>query len=315
MTRILVVAECTDGAIADVTREVITAGAAVGDSITLGLAAPNVEAVAAGATIDGVDDVVAVELEDSGFDHECQHAAVHAMMQHVDPQVVLMGNTIRSTSFAAALAEEMNLGFASDVVRLTRADTGELVAARPVYGGKVFAELVFPSDAPTLLLIRANVWPEAGTGTAPARLRPIELNKAAANRIRHLDYVSPETGVDLTRAGIIFSIGRGIGDRANVDAFAAIADKLGALLGASRPLVDAGWLSPPHQVGQTGVSVKPQLYVAFGISGALQHLAGMQSSKKVVAINTDKDAPIFSVADIGAVSDVNEVAAELQALL
>jgi electron transfer flavoprotein alpha subunit len=121
--------------------------------------------------------------------------------------------------------------------------------------------------------------------------------------------------VDLKRADVVLAVGRGVGAQENIGVFAELAEQLGAVLGASRPLVDAGWLPPAHQVGQTGVTVKPKVYVAFGISGAIQHLAGMQASKTIVAVNTDEAAPIFNVATVGAVADINEVAEQMKLLL
>ncbi len=122
-------------------------------------------------------------------------------------------------------------------------------------------------------------------------------------------------GVDLTLADVIFNLGCGVGEQGNIEPFAAVAKRMDVALGASRPLVDAGWLPASHQVGQTGVIVKPRLYVAFGISGAIQHLVGMQASNTVVAINSDPDAAIFDFSDIGAVADINEVAKQMKVLL
>lgn len=316
MSKVLVVAETVDGQLHDVTRELVTAASVIGDSITLGIPAGNADALAAEAAIEGVDEVATVQLADGAFNHELQHRAVRALIQQTEPQFILMGYTIRSASFAAALAEELNLGFASDVVHLDRSgETGGVTATRPVYGGRVVAELEFPSAAPVLLLARPNVWAAANSAAAPAPVREVALDLSGDTRVRHVDYLPPEGGVDLNRAAVIFSVGRGVGGKENIEAFAEAAEKCGAVLGASRPLVDAGWLPAAHQVGQTGVSVKPELYVAFGISGALQHLSGIQGSKKVVAVNTDQNAPIFNVADVGAIADVNEVVEQLKLLL
>ncbi|GAA1809433.1 electron transfer flavoprotein subunit alpha/FixB family protein [Planosporangium flavigriseum] len=314
MSGVLVVTEVVDGRLDESVRELVTAAVAVGGPVTLGVAAADVDAVLADTAIAGVDEVVTVRLAAGGFDHELQRHAVRAMIEQVTPDVVVLGYTIRAAAYAAALAEELGLGFASDVVGLSR-DAGELVAIKPVYGGKVYAELGFASDAAVLVTLRPGVWEQAEVAGAPAAVREVALGGSAVSRVRHVEYLAPAGGVDLKRADVIFSVGRGVGAKENIEKFAEIANKLGAGLGASRPLVDSGWLPAAHQVGQTGVSVKPKLYVAFGISGALQHLAGMSGSKKIIAINTDKDAPIFNVADVGAVADILEVADELKALI
>ncbi|HEY0485899.1 MAG TPA: electron transfer flavoprotein subunit alpha/FixB family protein, partial [Mycobacteriales bacterium] len=262
--------------------------------------------------IAGVDAVVAVRVP-AGFDPDTARAAVAALIEQVGPDVVLLVHSIRSASFAAGLAAEAGLGFVADVVQLRREDDA-VVAVKPVYGGKVMAELDFPGRDRVLVLVRSNVWEAAGDAAAAPAVTELDL-PAAERRVRHVEYRVPESGVDLKRADVVLAVGRGVGAQENIGVFAELAEQLGAVLGASRPLVDAGWLPPAHQVGQTGVTVKPKVYVAFGISGAIQHLAGMQSSKTIIAVNTDEAAPIFNVADVGAVADINEVAEQMMLLL
>ncbi len=313
MSGTLVVAEWIDGQLAATAPNLISAAARLGGPVTLGVVTAEVDQVAGQAGFAGVGEILAVRADTADFDAEHFAAAVGAMIQALKPSLVLMAYSIRSASFAAALAEALDLGFASDVVTLERVG-GELLATRPVYGGKVHAEVAFSSEVPALALLRADLWPAASPAPASA-VRELELPARAPSRVRHRDYRRPEAGVDLRRADVIFAVGRGVGEQANIEPFAAIAKRLDVALGASRPLIDAGWLPAPHQVGQTGVIVKPRLYVAFGISGALQHLVGMQGSSTVVAVNSDPEAAIFDFADVGAVADINEVAKELQALL
>lgn len=314
MSGILVVAECSNGDIGDQTAQLVAAAAALGSPTTLGIAAKDVDRASAKGAITRVDEIVTVRLQSDDFDHEVQSAAVRTMIETVRPQVVLMGYTIRAASFGAGIAEALGSGFASDVISISRGDLGELLVVRSLFGGKVNLELEFSADEPLLALLRPGVWKPAAPGGAPP-VQELMFDPPASRRVRHRQYRRPEEGVDLKRADVIFTVGRGVGDQQKIQPFAEIAERLGAALGASKPVVDAGWLPAPHQVGQTGVTVKPRLYVAFGVSGALQHLAGMQSSNKIVAINTDPDAAIFGVAHEGAVADIHEVAEHLKVLL
>lgn len=310
MKGVLIVAECLNGRVADSARSLVNAAKAFGERVTLGLLCDASPEMLSQACIVGVDDLLVMPVASSDFDAEFSAAAVKAMMADTSPRLVLMPYTIRSASFAPAVAESLNLGFVSDAVALRGGEGGGIVAARPVYGGKIQVELELSSEAPALVLVRGDAWPAAEIGP-PVAAREIAAPPPAAPRVRHVGYQRPPAGVDLTRADVIFAVGRGVGEAQNVAQFAVIAEKLGVGLGASRPLVDSGWLPAPHQVGQTGVTVKPKLYVAFGISGAAQHLSGMQASGAIVAVNTDRDAAIFDFADVGAVADINEVAKEM----
>src|SRR5256886_5183141 len=155
--------------------------------------------------------------------------------------------------------------------------------------------------------------PAPSGGNAPATEFAVEL---PSSRARHLDFEEAAVGdVDITTADFLLSIGRGIGDKEAIPQFEQLADKLGAVLSVSRPLVDAGWMPNARQVGQSGKTVKPKVYLAFGISGAVQHLAGMKTSETIIAVNTDPEAAIFDVAHYGAVADLFDVAEELAKLV
>lgn len=310
----LVVAFPTGETIDEAALEAVTAAAALGGRVTLGIVAANPEAIASSRGIEGVDDLVGVAIpkEAAGGDHDRQ--AVRAMIDELKPQVIMMSFAARTAAFAAALAYELGLGFACNAVRVGRDEAGELTATRLLYGGKVHVELEFDEAAPVLLLLRPSVWSPAG----PYTPRPCRLIASVApdSRTRHVGYVPvPDSGYDLTRQEVILAVGRGVGSKDGIAVFSEIAGKLGAALGASRPIVDAGWLPRDHQIGQSGVSVAPRVYLAFGISGALQHLAGIRGAKTVIAINSDSDAPIFGAADYGAVADIFEVATELKKML
>jgi electron transfer flavoprotein alpha subunit len=227
---------------------------------------------------------------------------------------VLLGHTIDSLGFAPAVAARMGLGFATDVTTISW--DGGPRARRGAYGEKLQAELEFPGKACTLLTVRPGIFAAAaaGAGSAPTRAVDVELEGTA--RTEHLEFVEVTAGdVDITKAEFLLSIGRGVEDKDNLPRFEKLAERLGATLSVSRPLVDAGWMPNARQVGQSGKTVKSRVYLAFGISGAVQHLAGMRNADTIIAINTDPEAPIFGVAHYGAVADLFEVADELEQAL
>jgi electron transfer flavoprotein alpha subunit len=313
MSRCLVLAEVIDGALAAVTAEAVGAAVALGDEVVLAVAAADPDALVAAASFTGVTEIVTVAVGGSDRDHDLAKQIAAAVIADVAPDVVVAPFTIRSTSFGPALAHSLDLALVADAVALQRDEDGALTAIRSIYAGRVHAEVTFPTERPVLALVRPSVWVPADVGS-PVASRSLAVD-VEPSKVRALDLVRPSGDVDLTRADVIFSIGRGVGSQENIAAFADVAERLGVALAASRPVVDAGWLPAVHQVGQTGVTVKPRLYVAFGISGALHHLAGMQNSKTILAVNTDGDAPIFGYADLGAVADVHEVVEQLQSLI
>src|SRR5229473_2177767 len=194
--------------------------------------------------------------------------------------------------------------------------TRELVTAAqdfpcPVRVAVIAADPGPLADEADLRGVDETVWAPAEPGGGAARS---ELSvEAKPSRARHLSFVEvPQTDVDITSADFLLSIGRGIGDKENIDRFVRLAAKMGATISVSRPIVDAGWMPSARQVGQSGKTVKPKVYLAFGISGAVQHLAGMKGSGTIIAINTDPEAAIFGVAHYGAVVDLFTVADELE---
>ena len=204
------------------------------------------------------------------------------------------------------VAAKLDAGLAPDCVAL-RAENGEVICTRPVYAGKAFIEVKVLSEI-KLYTLRPNVFTASASNGSAATAEPLSLD------LSDRDFSAKVTGVkiaegrpDVTEASIIVSGGRGMKGPENFHLIEKLADVLGGAVGASRAVVDAGWRPHDEQVGQTGKTVSPTLYIACGISGAVQHLAGMSSSKYIVAINKDKDAPIFQVADYGIVGDVFEI--------
>ena len=312
MTTTLVLGELIDNVLTDVSREAVTAAAALGGDIVLGLVSPDQSTVVDQLGLVGVTEVVCIAASGSDRDHEQALQAARALVADVQPDTILAGFTIRAAAFAGALAQELDLALAADVVALASTDAG-ITATRSIYDGRVRADIAFPTGRPVFVLIRASVWEAAASGpAAPSRSLAVEF---AASHVRAVQLVRPTGDVDLTRSDVILAVGRGVGSQESIPLFSEVAAMLGAGLAASRPLVDAGWLPAAHQVGQTGVTVRPRVYVALGISGALHHLAGIQGAQTIIAVNTNKDAPIFGVADIGAAADIHEVAEQLKILI
>ena len=311
MSGVLVIAESRRGELREVSLELIGAARELKDEAggRLAVAAVGPGAAEHAGTLgaEGVDEVLTVEAPTEHFEAHVHAAALETLIEQEQPALVVLGHTIDSLGFGPAVAARRGLGFASDVTGL--AWDGGPVATRGGYGGKVQVELDFPGKDCVLLMLRAGAFPAAqGSGGAPARAVEVQ----AEPRTEHLGFRDVETGdVDITTADFLLSIGRGIEDKDALPQFEELAEKMGATLSVSRPLVDAGWVPNARQVGQSGKTVKPKVYLALGISGAVQHLAGMQTADTIIAVNTDPEAPIFSVAHYGAVADLFDVADEL----
>ena len=309
---VLVVAEHLGGQIRDVTRELITAGRELGP-VTVAVIGQDPISLVDAVNIDGVSEVVTVTIGSAEFENDAYQAAVEALVADRKPRVTLLGFTVNSMGYGPAVAVKLGLGFASDVHGIAL-EGDAVVATRSFYGSKVSAELEFPGTEGAMLLLRPTVWTPA-EGVGNASVTSLEV-AGGPSRARHLEIVEATTSsdVDITQADFLLSIGRGIGDKENVEMFRELAEKMGATLSVSRPLVDAGWMPSSRQVGQSGKTVKPTVYLAFGISGAVQHLAGMKASGTIIAVNTDPEAAIFNVAQYGATADLFDVAEELEKL-
>lgn len=304
---VLVVAEHLRGQVRDVTFELIAAGRELGGPLAVAVIGADPGALNVNRT--GVDEVVHVQVEQAEFENDVYQHALEALIAERRPRVILLGFTVNSLGYGPAVATKLGLGFASDVFAV-RPDGGSLIATRAFYGSKVHAELEFPAEKPVMLLLRPTVWPPAEGGGSP-RISLLRVT-TPPSRARHKEFSEqPRADVDIGEADFLLAIGRGIGDKENIPTFERLAEKMGATLAVSRPLVDAGWMPNSRQVGQSGKTVKPKVYLAMGISGAVQHLAGMNASGTIIAVNTDPEAAIFSTAHYGAVADLFEVAEEL----
>lgn len=311
MSGVLVVAEEVGGELRDVTFELVAAGRSLGSPLVVAVVTVDPDHVADRLALAGVDELVLVPVGMQPTS-DTQRRAVAALVAELRPSWVVGGFTVDGMGWGPAVAAELGLGFASDVIACGLED-GAPVARREFYAGKVQADLEFPDVETVVLLLRPTIWEPTSEPGVPKR-RAFEL-PPGADRVRHRAYVLPTVGdVDIAAAEFVLAIGRGIGERENIASFEALAARLGAVLGSSRPLVDAGWMPASRQVGQSGNTVKPKLYLAFGISGAVQHIAGMKGSGTIVAVNSDPDAAIFGVADYGVVADLFDVVDELEAL-
>jgi electron transfer flavoprotein alpha subunit len=309
---VLIVAEHLRGELRPVTFELVAAARELEGPVAAAVIAQDPSALAGAIDGEGVDEILAVQVEQPEFENDVYQQAVEHLIQERKPDVVLLGFTVNSMGFAPALAAKLGTGFASDVFAIDQAQGG-LVVQRAFYGSKVNAEIEFPEHECVILLLRPTAWaPAEGAGAAAQEQASVSIS---GSRARHQDFVEVATGdVDITSADFLLSIGRGVGDKENVSQFEELADRMGATLSVSRPLVDQGWMPNSRQVGQSGKTVKPKVYLALGISGAVQHLAGMKTSGTIIAVNTDPEAAIFNVAHFGAVADLFEVAEELEKL-
>jgi electron transfer flavoprotein alpha subunit len=309
---VLVVAEHLRGELRPVTLELVSAANELEGPVTVAVIAADPAGLADSARVEGVDEIVAVPVDRDEFENDVYQQAVEHVLSEGSFDIVLVGFTVDSMGYAPALAAKLGLGFASDVFAV-RNDDGAVVAERAFYGAKVHAEVEFPGKDSVLLMIRPTVWPPA-TGEGSAEIRELAAS-IEGSRARHKDYVEVQAGdVDITAADFLLSIGRGIGEKENLEQFEELAGKMGATLSVSRPIVDAGWMPNARQVGQSGKTVQPKVYLALGISGAVQHLAGMKTSGTIIAVNSDPEAAIFNLAHYGAVADLFEVAEELEKL-
>jgi len=308
----LVVAEHVRGELRPVTLELVSAARSLGSPVEVAVIARDPAAFTDAANAEGVDEILAVQVDAEEFENDVYQQAVEQLVAERNPDVVLLGFTVSSMGYGPALAAKLGTGFASDVLAL-REEDGGLVAERSYYGAKVNAEVDFPGRDRVVLLLRPTAWPPA-EGSGSATVTEVSVT-SAASRARHTGWVEAQAGdVDITTADFLFSVGRGIGDKENLEQLQELAGAMGATLSSSRPLVDAGWMQSARQVGQSGKTVKPKVYLALGISGAVQHLAGMKTSGTIIAVNTDPEAAIFNVAHYGAVADLFEVAEELEKL-
>lgn len=303
---ILVIAEHDHKSIKPVTLNVVAAAKQIGDDIHVLVAGADCAGAAEAATkIDGVAKVLKCDAPELS----------HRLAENMAPVIVKLADAYShilapATTFgknvmprAAAVLDTQQI---SDIINVIDADTFE----RPIYAGNALAT-VKSSDAKKIITVRGTAFDPVAAEGGSASLEDVSSEGDSGLSSFVKQELSESERPELTAASIVISGGRGVGSGENFDLIEKLADKLGAAVGASRAAVDAGYVPNDYQVGQTGKVVAPQLYIAIGISGAIQHLAGMKESKVIVAINKDEEAPIFGIADYGLVGDLFEIVPEL----
>jgi len=313
MAGIWVFVDQRDGKYKKVVLEMLGEGKKMSEHLGEELAAvvlgKDVEALAAPLGEYGADRVIILEDEKlAGYTTDAYATALTSLIKEYQPTVVFFANAAIGLDLAPLVSQKLDTGMVADVIEIVYGD--QIVFKRPIYAGKAFAHVVFNEKARPMI---ATIRPKMFTALDPQAGKAAHVMKAVTPDFGNLrqvvkDVVRKASGrVELTEADIVVSGGRGLKNAENFKVLEELADLLGAAVGGSRAAIDEGWLEPQFQVGQTGKVVAPSLYIAAGISGAIQHMAGMGSSKYIIAINKDPEAPIFNVADYGIVADLFDV--------
>jgi electron transfer flavoprotein alpha subunit len=303
---ILVIAEHDNTSIKDATLNTVAAAKELGDVTVLVAGNGCAAAGEAAAKIDGV--VKVLVANDAAYNHEiAENMSTLVMSIAGDYTHILAPATANGRNFMPRIAALLDVAQISDIIKVVSADT----FVRPIYAGNALAT-VQSSDGTKVITVRATGFDPVAAEGGSAMVEALASMGDSGKSCLISEELSKSERPELTSAKIIISGGRGMGNGENFQLLEKVADKLGAAIGASRAAVDAGYVPNDLQVGQTGKIVAPELYIAVGISGAIQHLAGMKDSKVIVAINKDEEAPIFQVADYGLVSDLFEAVPELE---
>jgi electron transfer flavoprotein alpha subunit len=308
---ILVIAEQRGGRLNRASWEVIAAAQqlAAGDPITVVL--PGADLTTAGEELSAaaVGEVVLLQhdaLEPYTPDGMVQ--ALDAFVREAAPSLVLLPHTYQTRDFAPAFAARLGRSLITDCIAV-REGAGERAFTRPMFQGKLAADVIPLGETPHLVSFQAGAYraDQAARGAAPVRVVEAAVDPSGIRQQPEPPFQEAKGAVDLSQAERIVAVGRGIKTQENIALAETLAGALGAELAASRPICDAGWLPMERQIGSSGQTVAPKLYVAVGISGAIQHVVGMKGARTIVAINKDADAPIFEVADYGIAGDLFDV--------
>ncbi|MDS0259877.1 electron transfer flavoprotein subunit alpha/FixB family protein [Haloarcula sp. S1CR25-12] len=309
---VLAVAEHRRGRLRDVSLELLSAGreltAGTDRAVHAAVVGGRAERFADRLARVGVD-VVHTTAAGEAFNHDVATQALTQLVEAVDADLVLAPHTVTGLDYAPALASRLDWPLVTDVIGLS-GDDG-LAVTRECLASKLVETLAVDGER-AVLTLRPGAW-SAAEGSGDADVRPFTPDiddSAVRSTVTGFEAVGPGD-VDLTDADVVVAVGRGIGSESNLDLIFDLADAMGATVAASSPPVKKGWLSADRQVGQSGAVVSPEVYVAVGVSGAVQHVAGMADSDTVIAVNSDPTAPIFDVADYGVVADLFDVVPEL----
>ena len=305
-----------DGTAKNVGIELLTPGkdmaAKQGGALVAVVIGNNVDEAVKAASEHGADKVIVVEgPEYAHYTTDAYAIALVALVEKYGPTSMLIGATNNGRDLGPRVSCRLHTGLTADCTALDiDEESGNVAWTRPAFGGNLMATILCPDHRPQIGTVRPGVFKKSDAGEAKAEIIKEDIHVDAKDiRTQVLELIKEAGGesVDLEGAEIIVSGGRGVGGPEGFEPVKALADALGATVGASRAAVDAGWIAHAHQVGQTGKTVGPKLYIACGISGAIQHVAGMSGSDCIVAINKDPEAPIFDIADYGVVGNLFEV--------
>jgi electron transfer flavoprotein alpha subunit len=308
---VLVVAEQRGGTLNRASWEAIAAGQQAGSPVKILLAGSGVGAAASEVAAADATEIVLVDDPALGeYTADGYVMALAAVITEEKPELVILPHTYQTRDFAPALAARLGRALITDVTAIKK-DGHALVCVRPVFQGKLNADVAASGPPPHLVTVQIGAFraDSAKRGASPAATRRASgaLDPAAIRQKPEAPFKEAKQAVDLSQAERIVSVGRGIKGQEHLKIAQDLAVALGAEIAASRPICDAGWLPMDRQIGSSGQTVAPKLYVALGISGAIQHLVGMKGSRTIVAINKDPEAPIFEIADYGIAGDLFEV--------
>ncbi|HKR85226.1 MAG TPA: electron transfer flavoprotein subunit alpha/FixB family protein [Terriglobales bacterium] len=312
---ILVVVEQRAGKLNRVSWETLVAGQAIaadaGWSLEAAVVGSGVSALAneiASKKLAKVYDIEAEALE--AYTPDAFSAALKQFLSSCQPRLVLMPHTYQVRDFIPKLATSMGRTVISDCVGF-RKEGGKLLFTRQMFQGKFAADVSFSCDAPWFVTFQTGAFRgdqvEPGTSAAPVETITADILSDAVRTTPQAPFKEAKQAIDLTQAEIIVSVGRGIKEQKNIEMAKQLAETLGAEIAASRPICDSGWLPMDRQIGSSGQTVAPKLYLALGISGAIQHIVGMKGARSIVAVNKDREAPIFEIADVAVVANLFDV--------
>ncbi len=310
LNRIWVYAEAADGKVAPITLEMLTKARELGDTVEAVYAGGDADAIAADLGAHGASKVYATGDLGGSLAGVPVASAIAALVEAGNgPDLIMLGTTYDGRDVAGRLSVALDKPVTTNNVDMA-VDGDAVVVTTPIFGGTKLVKTRYTAGAPHIALFRPKSFTAESSGSGAAAVETVAVPDAGAAKIvnRH---VEESTGPKLDEADIVVSGGRGLGEAEKYAVIEELAGLLKAAPGASRAIVDAGWVPYSYQVGQTGKVVKPTVYIAPGISGATQHLVGMKGSKNIIAINKDPEAPIFSVADLGIVGDVHKVLPKL----
>ena len=314
MSEVLVLVEHRDGAVAKVTGELLTAAARLGTPAAVVIGKPGTaESLAGELGALGAATVYAAESDEAaGFLVTPAVAGLAAAAATASPAAILLAATVEGREIAGRLAVRLESGLLADAVDVT-AEDGVVVATQSVFGGAYTVRYRVAVGTPIISVRPGSI--DASPVSATPQVVAVQVSvDPSISSVVVADHPEPVGDrPELSGASVVVSGGRGVGSAENFQVVEDLADSMGGAVGASRAAVDSGYYPPQFQVGQTGTTVSPQLYIALGISGAIQHRAGMQTSKTIVAVNKDADAPIFEIADFGVVGDLFKIAPQLTA--